>query len=113
MTPAERTAALGDTSDVEHVDPGQNAHQIAPAVLVSPQALAEANRENIDFAAEAEPMSKFQLMDGTIISAKLVLMSVELVEGVYMPDGTPVYDCVWNSVTYVRSPEHLKRRPLA
>jgi hypothetical protein len=40
-------------------------------------------------------------------------MDAEVVEGVYMPDGTPVYTCVWNQITHVSAPEHLKRRPVA
>lgn len=65
----------------------------------------------IGFAAEQEPMAIYQLEDGSLIKVKVVLMHVERLEGQYLPDGTPMYNCAFQQVLHVHAPPELRRKP--
>jgi hypothetical protein len=109
LTPPKRADIVSDIKGaIPEVLNGANTNQCVP---LSSQAIAEAIKRPIGYVAHQEPMTIYELADGSMIRAKLVLMDVEVVEGVYTADGTPVYNCVWNHVTYISAPEHLKRRP--
>lgn len=68
-------------------------------------------RAEVHFVAEQEPMAIYRFDDGTVVKAKSVLMHVERIEGAFNPDGTPVYNMVWNQVLTVVSPDEIKRKP--
>ncbi len=111
LTPPKRADVVADIKDaIPEVPNGANTGQCVPA---SPQAIGEAIKRPIGYVAHQEPMTKYELADGSMIHTKMVLMDVEVVEGVYMPDGKPVYNLFWHQVTYVSVPERLKRRPVA
>jgi hypothetical protein len=111
VTPPKRADMVADTKGaIPDVPNGANVAQCVP---ISPQAIADAVKRPIGYVAHQEPMAVYELADGSMIRTKMVLMDVEVVEGVYYPDGTPVHNFVWNQVTYVSVPARLKRRPVA
>jgi hypothetical protein len=109
LTPAQRADVVADIKGaIPEVPNGSNTEQHVP---ISPQSIDEAVRRRVGFVGHQEPMAIYELADGSIIHTKMVLMDVEVVEGVYQRDGTPMYNFVFNQVTYVSAPAHLKRRP--
>lgn len=98
LTPDQRAQMIGaDVSHIPDVPAGQNA-AVAP---MQPGAINDAPKVNVDFAATRESLNQYELEDGTVIRARLILMRVERVVGVYNPDGAPVYVTVWNQVSDV------------
>lgn len=99
LTPEQRAQMIGaDTSGIKAIKPGENAGMTVP---MQGQSLDDFPQRNVDFAVVKEPMAEYELEDGSKIRAKMVLMRVDKVEGAFNPDGSPVYNCVFNQVTTV------------
>lgn len=58
-----------------------------------------------------EGWNQYLLEDGSVVKVKLVVTEVARVDGVYEPDGTPVYTTKWNVVAAVTAPQELKKLP--
>ncbi len=102
LTPPKRAEVVEDSKGaIPEVPNGANTGQCVP---VTPEAIAKAIKRPIGYVAHQEPMTIYELADGSMIRTKVVLMHAEVVEGVSMPDGTPVYTCVWNQITHVSAP---------
>jgi len=64
----------------------------------------------VDFEAEKENFSTYILHDGTSLKIKPVLTEVYRVEGMYQPNGDPVYAVNAQQVVAVNPPESLRRK---
>lgn len=58
----------------------------------------EANE--VDFLTAKEDFNEYQLMDGTVLKMKTVVLSVYKIEGEVSPEGDPVYNV--QSVNLIR-----------
>jgi len=58
-----------------------------------------------------ESWSQYLLEDGSLVKVKLIVTEIAKVDGMFEPDGTPVYSAKWNVVLAVTSPEQLKKAP--
>ncbi len=58
-----------------------------------------------------EGWSQYLLEDGSVVKLKLVVSEISKVDGMYEPDGTPVYNAKWSLVLAVTSPPELKKDP--
>ena len=70
-------------------------------------------REAVDVGIEhsSEKWSEFTLDDGTILRAKIIVISVARVDGEWDQDGNPMYVTKsHNIVSVVESPEKLRRK---
>jgi hypothetical protein len=70
----------------------------------------EVNAEEIPFEVEREDWNTYILHDGTKLKLKSVLAEVLRVEGMYAPNGEPVYVVNASPVVSTNSPEQLKRK---
>jgi len=105
MTPAERSSVLGTISGFKAIAPGEN----ATTVPVDPSAIADHGRTELGFVAESEPMTTYLFEDGSSLRAKSILMRVQRVDGAYLPDGTPMYEMVWNQSMYIVAGPGVRR----
>ena len=64
----------------------------------------------VDFEAEKESFSTYILHDGTSLKIKPVLTEVFRVDGMYLPNGDPVYGINAQQVVAVNAPESLRRK---
>lgn len=64
----------------------------------------------VDFEADKESFSTYILHDGTSLKIKAVLTEVLRIEGVYQPNGDPVYGIQAQQVLSVNAPESLRRK---
>jgi hypothetical protein len=72
--------------------------------------LREVEAVEIDVDSASERWSEYILQDGTVIRAKLNLISIWRVEGEYDPQGMPVYQInATPAMGLVSAPEHLKK----
>lgn len=67
--------------------------------------------EEIEFEIDGgEKWNSYALHDGTSLKVKAVLADVLRVEGVYAPNGDPVYTINASLVVSSNSPENLKKK---
>jgi len=64
----------------------------------------------VDFEADKESFSTYILHDGTTLKLKAVLTEVLRIEGLYQPNGDPVYGVQATQVVSVIAPEALRRK---
>jgi hypothetical protein len=64
----------------------------------------------VDFEADKESFSTYILEDGTALKIKAVLTEVLRIEGVYQPNGDPMYGVSAAQVVAVNAPESLRRK---
>lgn len=64
----------------------------------------------VDFEADRESFSTYILHDGTSLKIKAVLTEVLRIEGLYQPNGDPVYGVSAQQVLAVHAPENLRRK---
>lgn len=64
----------------------------------------------IDFEADKESFSTYILHDGTSLKIKAVLTEVFRIEGVYQPNGDPMYGVTATQVVAVNAPESLRKQ---
>jgi hypothetical protein len=58
-----------------------------------------------------EKWSEYRLEDGTVLRAKLTIISAVRVEGQYDPQGNPVYTLnMTPTMAIIESPQHLKQK---
>lgn len=65
--------------------------------------------EIIDFEADKEQWSTYILHDGTSLKVKAVVTEVARLEGIYAPNGDPVYMIQASQIMHVSTPESLRR----
>jgi hypothetical protein len=65
--------------------------------------------EIIDFEADKEQWSTYILHDGTSLKVKAVVTEVARLEGIYAPNGDPVYMIQASQIMHVSAPESLRR----
>jgi hypothetical protein len=70
----------------------------------------EAMAEEIEFETERENWNVYALHDGTTLKIKAVLAEVLRVEGMYAPNGDPLYIVNASPVVSSSSPDSLKRK---
>jgi hypothetical protein len=63
----------------------------------------------VDFEPEKETFSTYILHDGTALKLKAVLTEVLRIEGVYAPNGDPVYMIQAAQIMSVSAPESLRK----
>ncbi len=64
----------------------------------------------VDFEADKESFSTYILHDGSSLKIKAVLTEVFRIEGLYLPNGDPVYGVQAQQVLAVNAPESLRRK---
>jgi hypothetical protein len=64
----------------------------------------------VDFEADKESFSTYILHDGTMLKIKAVVTEVLRIDGVYQPNGDPVYGVQATQVISVNAPESLRRQ---
>lgn len=64
----------------------------------------------VDFEVEKETFSTYILHDGSSLKVKAVLTEILRVEGVYAPNGDPVYMVQAAQVMSVSAPDSLRRK---
>jgi len=64
----------------------------------------------VDFEADKESFSTYILHDGTSLKIKAVLTEVLRIDGLYQPNGDPVYGVSATQVVAVNAPESLRRK---
>jgi len=64
----------------------------------------------VDFEVEKENFSTYILHDGTSLKVKPVLVEVFRIEGVYQPNGDPVYGVQAQQILAINAPESLRRK---
>jgi hypothetical protein len=64
----------------------------------------------VEFEADKENFSTYILHDGTSLKIKAVLTEVLRIEGVYQPNGDPVYGVSAVQVLAVNAPESLRKQ---
>ncbi len=65
--------------------------------------------EEVEFESDRESWNEYALHDGTKLKIKAVLAEVLRVEGMYAPNGDPVYIVNASPVIVTISPDNLKR----
>jgi hypothetical protein len=63
----------------------------------------------VEFETDKENFSTYILHDGTSLKIKAVLTEVVRIEGVYQPNGDPVYGVSAAQVVAVNAPESLRK----
>ncbi len=66
---------------------------------------------SVPVRSSQENWSEYILEDGTVIRMKLVVTEVFRVEGIYDPDGNPVYHIKSGNIASAMPPENLKKLP--
>jgi len=66
--------------------------------------------EEIPFETERESWNTYLLQDGTTMKIKSVLAEVLRVEGMYAPNGDPLYMVNASPVVATVAPDHLKKK---
>ena len=64
----------------------------------------------IDFEADKESFSTYILHDGTSLKIKAVLTEVFRIEGVYQPNGDPMYGVQAAQIVAINAPESLRKQ---
>jgi len=64
----------------------------------------------VDFEADKESFSTYILHDGTSLKIKAVLTEVLRIEGLYQPNGDPVYGVQAQQVLAVNAAESLRKK---
>lgn len=65
--------------------------------------------ESVGFKAETEPWYEYQCEDGTTLRVKLVVSEIVRLDGVYTPEGDPVYTIKSQNVVSAQVPEGLRK----
>ena len=65
-------------------------------------------RTEVRFTRLDEPIGKWYLQDGTVVTFRVVALKVEREEGSYYPDRNPVYHIQNKLFMSVESPQRLK-----
>ncbi len=65
---------------------------------------------SVDFEPERETFSTYILLDGSALKLKAVLTEVMRIEGVYAPNGDPVYLIQAAQIMSVSAPDSLRRK---
>ncbi len=71
----------------------------------------EVMAEEIQFETQHEAWNEYILHDGTTLKLKTVLAEVFRVDGMYAPNGDPVYVVNAQPVVSTNAPDNLKRKP--
>ncbi len=71
----------------------------------------EVMAEEIEFETQREAWNEYILHDGTTLKLKTVLAEVLRVDGMYAPNGDPVYVVNAQPVVSTNAPDNLKRKP--
>jgi hypothetical protein len=66
--------------------------------------------EIVDFEADKEQWSTYILQDGSSLKVKAVVTEVARLEGVFAPNGDPVYMIQASQVLHVNAPDSLRRQ---
>ena len=64
----------------------------------------------VEFEADRESFSTYILHDGTSLKIKAVVTEVLRIDGVYQPNGDPVYGVQAAQVVSVNAPESLRKK---
>jgi hypothetical protein len=64
----------------------------------------------VEFEPDKETFSTYLLEDGTTLKIKAVVTEVFRVDGLFQPNGDPVYGVSAAQVVSVNSPEALRRK---
>lgn len=70
----------------------------------------EVSGEEIEFETDKESWSTYILLDGSRIRMKAVVSSIVRLEGVYAPNGDPVYLVNAQPIMAVDAPEGLRKK---
>ena len=71
----------------------------------------EVDATEVEFQTRKEDWNEYQLMDGSVIKMKLVVSTIFRVDGMYDNEGNPVYQIKSTNVSFVKSPDALKKKP--
>lgn len=64
----------------------------------------------LEFESERENFSTYLLADGTTLKIKPVVTEVMRIDGLYQPNGDPVYGVNATQVLAVNAPESLRKK---
>jgi len=70
----------------------------------------EVDATEIDFNTRREDWNEYQLVDGTVIKLKILVVNIMRLEGRYDNDGNPVYQVKSSNMLFVKSPEELRKK---
>jgi hypothetical protein len=65
--------------------------------------------ESVEFEADKEQWSTYVLHDGTALKVKAVLTEVMRLNGIFSPNGDPVYMIQASQVVHINAPDTLRR----
>jgi hypothetical protein len=66
--------------------------------------------EIVDFEADKEQWSTYILHDGTSLKVKAVVTEVARLDGIFAPNGDPVYMIQASQIMHVTPPDSLRRQ---
>jgi hypothetical protein len=66
--------------------------------------------EIVDFEADKEQWSTYILHDGSSLKVKAVVTEVARLEGVFAPNGDPVYMVQASQILHINAPDALRRQ---
>ena len=66
--------------------------------------------EIVEFEADKEQWSTYILQDGTSLKVKAVVTEVARLEGMFSPNGDPVYMIQASQIMHVNAPDTLRRK---
>ena len=66
--------------------------------------------EIVDFEADKEQWSTYILHDGTSLKVKAVVTEVARLEGVFAPNGDPVYMIQASQIMHINAPDSLRKQ---
>ena len=66
--------------------------------------------EEVEFEPERESFNTYILQDGTKLKLKAVVASIVRLDGVWQPDGSPLYLINASNVVSTDVPDHLRRK---
>ncbi len=79
--------------------------------IISPVTQRQADAEQIEFEAKAEPWATYELADGTTLKVRVILTSVMRIEGEYDQSGNPIYVVSSQNVVQANAPKKIRGTP--
>jgi hypothetical protein len=66
--------------------------------------------QSIEFEVKSEPWTTYQLEDGTVVKAKVIMLDVVRLEEFNEQTGEPIYQFAAQHIIAVQVPEELKKK---
>lgn len=70
----------------------------------------DVDAETVEFEADKEQWSTYILHDGTSLKVKAVVTEVARLDGVFSPNGDPVYMIQASQIMHINAPDSLRKK---